>query len=131
MKATRIVSGLALSLVLASQALAEDAHAIAKRMLDLNVPEYSYATLELDVIEKGGTHEKRILKEYGGGENGLKNAVFVFTSPAAVKDTRILQCEKNNKEAGSARGSARSRSSERSSPTTTCPRGSSRTTRTR
>jgi len=80
------------------QAYADDATQIATKMLELNVPEYSYATIVLDVIEKNGKSEQRVLKEYGGGDNGLKNAVFVFTSPASVRDTRILQSEKTNKE---------------------------------
>lgn len=76
----------------------QSAKEIAETMLNLNVPEYSFATLSLDVIEKDGKVEHRELKEYGGGDNGLKNAVFVFNSPASVKDTRILQAEKTNKE---------------------------------
>ncbi len=100
MKITKKVTGFIAALLLCSigSAYADDASKIARTMLELNVPEYSYATLVLDIIEKNGKTEQRVLKEYGGGDNGLKNAVFVFTSPASVKDTRILQSEKTNKD---------------------------------
>lgn len=88
-------------LVLGSLAFAEEkltAEQIAKTMLELPVPDYSFATLILDITEKNGKTEQYTLKEYGGGDNGLKNAVFVFTAPASVRDTRILQSEKTNKD---------------------------------
>lgn len=97
-KISRTIAGIAAFASLAAFSFAEDAHEIARKMLDLNVPDYSYATLLMDVIEADGKVEHRELKEYGGGDNGLKNAVFVFLSPASVKDTRILQAEKTNKE---------------------------------
>ncbi len=87
-----------MAMAIGNSAFADDASQIAKTMLELNVPSYSYATLLMDVIEKDGKVEHRELKEYGGGDNGLKNAVFVFTSLASVKDTRILQAEKTNKD---------------------------------
>ncbi len=101
MRITKFVTGMAAAIsltLLGASAFAEDAHAIAKKMLDLNVPEYSSATLVLDIVEKNGKSERRVLKEYGGGDNGLKNVVFVFVSPASVKDTRVLQSEKKNKD---------------------------------
>ena len=99
MKLNKKIASLVFAASLAAlgfQAYADDATQIATKMLELAVPEYSYATIVLDVIEKNGKSEQRILKEYGGGDNGLKNAVFVFTSPASVRDTRILQSEKTN-----------------------------------
>jgi len=98
MKLTKKILATVGAMLAASILFAEDAATIAKTMLELPVPDYSFATLVLDVIEKNGKSEQRIIKEYGGGENGLKNAVFVFTAPAAYRDTRILQCEKTNKD---------------------------------
>jgi len=81
-----------------SAAFADEAHDVMAKYLDLNVPEYSQSTLIMDIIENGKIVEHRELKQIGGGDNGLKNTVFDFRSPASVKDTRILQAEKKNKD---------------------------------
>ncbi|WP_191017886.1 hypothetical protein [Treponema zioleckii] len=80
-----------------SAAFADEAHDVMAKYLDLNVPEYSQSTLIMDIIENGKIVEHRELKQIGGGDNGLKNTVFDFRSPASVKDTRILQAEKRTR----------------------------------
>lgn len=98
MKISKLITSIFFSIALGNFSFADNAHEIARKMLELNVPEYSYATLFLDVIEPDGKVEHRVLKEYGGGDNGLKNAAFAFMAPASVKDIRLLQAEKTNKE---------------------------------
>jgi len=61
------------------------------------VPDYNFSTLQIDNIEKNGKTERLQVKQYGGGDNGLKNVAFDFQSPARVKGIRILQAEKKGK----------------------------------
>lgn len=61
------------------------------------VPDYNFSTLQIDTIEKNGKTERMIVKQFGGGDNGLKNVAFDFQTPARVKGTRILQAEKKGK----------------------------------
>ena len=58
------------------------------------VPDYNYSTILIDNIEANGSVEHMLIKQYGGGDNGLKNTVFDFIQPASAKGTRILQAEK-------------------------------------
>lgn len=90
---------LILSLLAASLAVsAQTAQEIAKVFCDLDrVPDYNYSTLILENIDKNGKSEVIEIKQYGGGDNGLKNVAFDFMSPAGVKGMRVIQMEKIKK----------------------------------
>ncbi len=57
------------------------------------VPDYNYTTLILENIDRNGNSEVLEIKQYGGGDNGLKNVAFEFRAPAGVRGMRILQLE--------------------------------------
>ena len=57
------------------------------------VPDYNYTTLILENISKNGNSEMLEIKQYGGGDNGLKNVAFDFRAPAGVRGMRVLQLE--------------------------------------
>lgn len=82
------------SLLLTGFGFAETAEDVIKVFTDLDrVPDYNYSTILIDNIEANGSVEHMIIKQYGGGNNGLQNTVFDFQSPARAKGTRILQAE--------------------------------------
>ncbi|WP_407426812.1 outer membrane lipoprotein-sorting protein [Treponema sp.] len=77
---------------------AQTAQEIAKIFCDLDrVPDYNYSTLLFENIERNGKSETLEVKQYGGGDNGLKNVAFDFLSPASVKGMRVIQLEKVKK----------------------------------
>ncbi|MBQ6782232.1 MAG: outer membrane lipoprotein-sorting protein [Treponema sp.] len=57
------------------------------------VPDYNYTTLLLENIDKNGKSETLEIKQFGGGDNGLKNVAFDFVAPASVRGMRVLQLE--------------------------------------
>lgn len=74
---------------------AQTAEEIITIFTDLDrVPDYNYSTIFIDNISPNGTVEHMVIKQFGGGDNGLKNTVFDFVQPASAKGTRILQAEK-------------------------------------
>ena len=51
---------------------AETAEDVIKVFTDLDrVPDYNYSTILIDNIEANGSVEHMIIKQYGGGNNGL------------------------------------------------------------
>lgn len=79
------------SLGLYAQMTAEQ---VCKVVCDLDrVPDHNYTTLLLENIDKNGNSETLEIKQYGGGDNGLKNVAFDFRAPASVRGMRILQLE--------------------------------------
>lgn len=77
---------------------AESAQDVIKVFCDLDrVPDYNYSTLILENIDRSGKSEMMEIKQYGGGDNGLKNVAFDFISPASVKGMRVIQMEKVKK----------------------------------
>lgn len=90
-----VAIALAGSLSLFAEPTAEE---VCKIFCDLDrVPDYNYSTLELKNIDKGGKTEILELKQFGGGDNGLKNVAFDFRAPASVRGMRVLQLEKLKK----------------------------------
>lgn len=74
---------------------AQTAEEIITVFTDLDrVPDYNYSTIFIDNISPNGSVEHMVIKQFGGGDNGLKNTVFDFVQPASAKGTRILQAEK-------------------------------------
>lgn len=82
----------------ASFSFADQAYDIMKKSTTLATPETSRATMKLDNIEKNGKVEHRSMRQFGHRVDGLLSTVFEFTAPASVKDTRVLQAEKNAKD---------------------------------
>ena len=71
---------------------AQTAEEIITIFTDLDrVPDYNYSTILIDNIEANGSVEHMLIKQYGGGDNGLKNTVFDFIQPASAKGIRSLR----------------------------------------
>lgn len=83
------------ALLFTSLCFAQTVEEIITVFTDLDrVPDYNYSTIVIDNIEPNGNVEHMFIKQYGGGNNGLKNTVFDFVQPPRAKGTRILQAEK-------------------------------------
>lgn len=77
---------------------ADSAQDVIKVFCDLDrVPDFNYSTLILENIERNGKSETLEIKQYGGGDNGLKNVAFDFIAPSNVKGMRVIQMEKIKK----------------------------------
>lgn len=86
-------------MVLGSAMFAQSVEEIMKKSTKLACPEYSIGTLALDLLDKSGNvTEHRIINQIGDEKESLRHVVFDFRSPASVKDTRILQAEKEGRE---------------------------------
>lgn len=57
-------------------------------------PKTSMSRVQMDLVNKNGNVESRIMQEYGRKPEDLKDVVIIFLSPASVKDTRFLQKDK-------------------------------------
>lgn len=93
----QIITGLAL-LILGTSLFADEAYDVIKKSSTLEAPDTSQAIMLLTNIEKNGNEEHRQMNQYGRKVNGLVQTVFDFRSPAAYKDTRVLQLEKDVRE---------------------------------
>ncbi len=60
---------------------------------DVKKPEFTHSLVRMDLIEKNGDTQSRILEEWSKDKDGMTGAVIIFRSPASVKDTRFLQVE--------------------------------------
>lgn len=100
MKVLKAIAMMALVCVVGSASFADEAEDVIKKFCGLDVPEYSKATMILDIINKNGSTEQREMIEYGSGYNVLKNVVFDIQKDTSKKYTnvRVLQAEKTNKE---------------------------------
>ncbi len=58
-------------------------------------PKTSMSQVQMDLIDKGGNVQSRMMLEYGREVDDLKDVVIIFQSPASVKDTRFLQKDKS------------------------------------
>ncbi len=99
MKLTKVLA-IAFSLMVGTTVFADEAYDVVKRFTELDVPEYSKATMILEITNKNGTTEMREMTEYGSGFNVLRNVVFDVAKDTSKKYTgvRVLQAEKTNKE---------------------------------
>jgi len=98
MKVGKFFTMLSIFVMVSAAVFADEAYDVMKKFTTLDVPDFSQATLNLEIIEKNGKVEKRTMMQYGRKVNGLKATVFDFKSPANVKDTRVLQSEKSEKD---------------------------------
>ena len=79
-----------------SATFALDGKTVMQNSKDVKEPKFTHALVQMDLIEKDGTTESRVVEEYGRNVDGLSDMVMVFISPASVKNTRFLQ--KQNKD---------------------------------
>ena len=98
MKITKRIATAFVVIALGASVFADEAYDIVKKSSTLEAPDTSQAVMMLSNIEKNGATELREMRQYGRKVNGLKSTVFDFRSPASVKDTRVLQAEKNGHE---------------------------------
>jgi len=97
MKRTNFVF-LALGLLASSFVFAETADEVYNKSQTLKAPETSQCWIAVDLYNKGKHEEHRDLRQMGRDNNELIETVFDFRSPSSVKDTRIMQAAKANKE---------------------------------
>lgn len=92
----KIISNfLALSFTISLFAM--DGKEIVQKALDVKDPAFTQSAVQMDLIEKNGAKEIRLVRQYGRSKDGIKAVVMVFLSPASVKDTRfLLQENKGN-----------------------------------
>lgn len=100
MKLIKFAAAAILAAAVSASAFADEAYDVVKKFTEIDVPEYSKATMVLEIINKNGTVETREMTEYGSGFNVLKNVVFDIQRDSTKKYTgmRVLQAEKTNKE---------------------------------
>lgn len=79
-----------LALTAAASLFALDGREIVKKALDVKDPAFTQSAVQMDLIEKNGAKETRLVREYGRSKNNIKAVVMIFLSPASVKDTRFL-----------------------------------------
>ena len=79
-----------MTLTLTASLFALDGREIIQKALDVKDPAFTQSAVQMDLIEKNGAKETRMVREYGRSKNDLKAVVMVFMSPASVKDTRFL-----------------------------------------
>ncbi|WP_147614703.1 outer membrane lipoprotein-sorting protein [Treponema pectinovorum] len=76
---------------------AMDGKEVVQKALDVKDPAFTQSAVQMDLIEKNGAKETRLVRQYGRSKDGIKAVVMVFLSPASVKDTRfLLQENKGN-----------------------------------
>lgn len=99
MKKIKVIAMAAGLLTMGAALFAESATDIMNISADLPRPDYSQCVLFMDIIDKAGNvTEHRVINQFGNHKNGITQTVFDFRAPGSVKDTRLLQAEKANRE---------------------------------
>lgn len=99
MKILKTLAAATVALALGTSAFADEAYDIIQKSSTLEAPETSQAVMYIVNIEKNGTAEPQPMNQYGRKQaNGLKDTVFDIRGPAKVKDTRVLQMERSERE---------------------------------
>ena len=97
MKLTKLFTILSIFTV-AGTAFALDGREVMQNAYDVKEPYFSHALVQMDLVSKDGAVESRQVEEYGRSKNNIKDAVFVFRTPASVANTRFLQKENKDKD---------------------------------
>ncbi len=98
MKLTKTIVASVSALFLFTSAFADEAYDIIKKSTTLKAPDTSTATMMLYNIEKNGAVEEMPMVQHGRtNDQGLIDTVFDIRGPAKVKDTRVLQQEKDKR----------------------------------
>ncbi len=79
-----------ITLLCINSLFALDGREIVQKALDVKDPNFTQSQVQMDLIEKNGAKDTRIVREYGRSKNNLKSVVMIFLAPASVKDTRFL-----------------------------------------
>lgn len=69
---------------------------VIQKVNDVKDPEYTHTLDRMDLIDKDGSTQSRVLEEWGSSKDDVTNAVIVFRNPASVKNTRFLTISKKN-----------------------------------
>jgi len=83
------------ALVAATPLFAISGYEVMKQAHDKKTPLYTHTLVKMDLIDKDGTTQSRVMEEWSMDKDDKTSAVIVFKSPASVKDTRFLQIEKD------------------------------------
>lgn len=75
-----------------------DGRQVMQNAYDVKEPAFSHTLVQMDLIDKDGSTESRIVEEWGKDEGDLKSVVMVFHTPASVKNTRFLQIQNENRD---------------------------------
>ncbi len=94
------LAAIAVLMFMGGAVFADEAYDVVDKFTHLDVPEFSKATMVLEITNKNGTTEIREITEYGSGFNVLRNVVFEIAKDTSKKysGVRVLQAEKTNKE---------------------------------
>ena len=92
-----IAAGIA-ALVGSLPVFAIDGRQVMQNAYDVKEPKFSHSLVTMDLIDKDGTAESRIVEEWGKDENDLKSALMVFHAPSSIKNTRFLQIENQGRD---------------------------------
>jgi len=87
-----------MNVFIASMMYAIDGREIMQNAYDVKEPNFSHSLVQMDLIDKNGATESRIVEEWGKSENDLKSVVMVFHTPASVKNTRFLQIQNESRD---------------------------------
>lgn len=86
------------ALAITSFAFADEASDVIQKSSTLEAPDTSSAIMMVTDIEKNGNTSVQEMHQFGRKINGLIQTVFDFRNPKTVKDTRVLQLEKDARE---------------------------------
>jgi outer membrane lipoprotein-sorting protein len=85
------------ALAAAPRAFAIDGRQVMQNAFDVKEPKFSHSLVQMDLIEKDGTVESRVIEEWGKEAGDLKSVLMAFHTPASVKGTRFLQVENSGR----------------------------------
>ena len=98
MKLSKSLAIASIALALGTMAFADEAYDVIKKSSTLEAPDSSQAIMVITDIEKNGSTSVQEMYQFGRKVNGLIQTVFDFRTPKTVKDTRVLQLEKDTGE---------------------------------
>ncbi len=95
MKMTKIFA-VGAALVIGTAAFALDGRQVMQNAADVKEPEFTHALVTMELIEKSGAKDVRVVEEWGRSKNDLADVVMEFKSASAAPDivgTRFMQKE--------------------------------------
>ncbi|MFA6845812.1 MAG: outer membrane lipoprotein-sorting protein [Sphaerochaetaceae bacterium] len=91
----KLISAVLGVLLVGIPVFAVDGRTIMQQVHEVKTPLYTHTLVRMDLIEKKGGTQSRVLEEWSQDKDGKTSAVIIFKSPASVKDTRFLLVEDN------------------------------------
>lgn len=92
------IIALSIAAAAAVPAFAVDGKTVMQNAKDVKKPAFTHSAVKMDLIEKDGTTETRMVEQWGKDEKGLVSTVMAFHTPASVKGTRFLQVENEGRD---------------------------------